>query len=54
MLESIYNSVHKILIVKIHEACPTTRDKVVHNGESPNFKGLLFDKKTAQILQSLS
>ena len=30
---------------------------MVHNGESPNFKGLLFDKKTnylAQILQSLS
>ena len=35
----------------------TTRHKVVHNGGSPNFKGLLFDKKTtymAQILQSLS
>ena len=30
---------------------------MVHNGGSPNFKGLLFDKKTnylAQILQSLS
>ena len=35
----------------------TTRHKVVHNGGSPNFKGLLFDKKTnylVQILQSLS
>ena len=35
----------------------TTRHKVVHNGESPNFKGSLFDKKTtymAQILQSPS
>ena len=35
----------------------TKRHKVVHNGGSPNFKGLLFDKKTnylAQILQSLS
>ena len=35
----------------------TTRHKVVHNGLSLNFKGLLFDKKTnylAQILQSLS
>ena len=35
----------------------TTRHKVVHNGRYPNFKGLLFDKKTtymAQILQSLS
>ena len=35
----------------------TTRHKVVHNGGSLNFKGLLFDKKTtymAQILQSLS
>ena len=35
----------------------TTRHKVVNNGESPNFKGLLFDQKTnylAQILQSLS
>ena len=34
----------------------TTRHKVVHNGGSPNFKGLLFDKKTnylVQILQSL-
>ena len=30
---------------------------MVHNGGSPDFKGLLFDKKTnylAQILQSLS
>ena len=30
---------------------------MVHNGGYPNFKGLLFDKKTnclAQILQSLS
>ena len=35
----------------------TTRHKVVHNGGYPNFKGLLFDKKTtymAQILQSLN
>ena len=35
----------------------TTRHKVVHNGGSPNFKALFFDKKTnylAQILQSLS
>ena len=35
----------------------TARHKVVHNGRSPNFKGLLFDKNTtdmAQILQSLS
>ena len=35
----------------------TARHKVVHNGEYPNFKGLLFEKKTnylAQILQSLS
>ena len=35
----------------------TTRQKVVHNGGSPTFKGLLFDKMTnylAQILQSLS
>ena len=35
----------------------TARQKVVHNGGSPNFKGSLFDKKTtsmAQILQSLS
>ena len=35
----------------------TTRHKVVHNGGSPNFKELLFDKKTTyliQILQSLS
>ena len=35
----------------------TTRHTVVHNGGFPNFKGLLFDKKTtymAQILQSLS
>ena len=35
----------------------TTRQKVVHNGGSPNFKGSLFDKKTnylAQMLQSLS
>ena len=34
-----------------------TRHKVVHNGGSPNFKGLLFDEKTtymAQILQSVS
>ena len=34
----------------------TTRHRVVHNGGSQNFKGLLFDKKTnylAQILQSL-
>ena len=33
------------------------RHKVVHNGGSPNFKGLLFGKKTTyltQILQSLS
>ena len=35
----------------------TTPHKVVHNGGSLNFKGLLFDKKTnylAQILQCLS
>ena len=35
----------------------TTHHKVVHNGGSPKFKGLLLDKKTnylAQILQSLS
>ena len=35
----------------------TTRHKVVHNGGSPNFQGLLFNKRTAymvQILQSLS
>ena len=35
----------------------TTRHKVVHNGGSPNFKGLLFDKRInylAQILQNLS
>ena len=35
----------------------TTRHKVVHNGGPPNFKGLLFDKKTnylVQILRSLS
>ena len=35
----------------------TTRHKMVHNGGSPNFKGLLFDKRTtymAQVLQRLS
>ena len=35
----------------------TTRHNVVHNGGFPNFKGLLFNKKTnylAQILHSLS
>ena len=34
-----------------------TRHKVVHNGVSQNFRGLLFDKRSnclAQILQSLS
>ena len=35
----------------------TTRHRVVHNGGSPNFKGLLFDKRTTymgQIFQGLS
>ena len=35
----------------------TTRHKVVHDGGSPNFNWMLFDKKTnylAQILQSIS
>ena len=30
-----------------------TRHKVVHNGGSPNFKGLLFDKKTNYLAQIL-
>ena len=30
----------------------TTRHKVVHNGGSLNFKGLLFDKKTNYLAKS--
>ena len=59
-MHTIYKTKVLISVSKCNLNCTldlfTTRHKVVHNG-GPNFKGLLFDKKTnylTQILQSLS